>query len=81
MDVATSKYSNKVYKVPDGGKVYVKMGGDVNLTMGFIGRTKVIGAYVFTSYDYGWQNAQFFINQGAYYNQWDMLFKLALKIR
>jgi hypothetical protein len=79
--VATSKYSNMVYKVPDGGRVYVKMGGDVKLTMGVVGRTKVIGAYMFTNYDYGWQNAQFFINQEAYYNQWDMLFNLALKIR
>ena len=44
-------------------------------------KTKVIGAYMFTNYDYGWQKAQFFINQGAYYNQWDMLFELARKIR
>jgi hypothetical protein len=74
--VATSKYTDMVFKIPDGGRVYVKLGGDVKFTNG----SGVYDALKLVNRA-GWKNAQYFIDKGAYYNQWDMLFKLALQIR
>ena len=76
--IATSKYSDMVFKIPNGGRVKVLFGGDVKFTngYGFYSALKVVNRA-------GWQNAQYFINMGAYYGNdgWEMLFKLALMIK
>ncbi len=75
--VATSKYTNKVFKVPDGGSVKVSLGGEVDLSMGFVGRTKLIGYQLFISrsYEYGW------LPLSKLDSNWETLFKMALLIK
>ena len=81
--VATSKYTNQVFKIPDGGRIKVLPGGDVKFSSGF--KYDVAN---FVGYKAGWKDAQYFISRGAYYSNpakgiygWDELFRLALKIR
>ena len=58
--VATSKYSNLVYKVPDGGRIKVLLGGDVEILNSFKFNTSVFVAKIKTrlidgvTYNYGW---------------------------
>lgn len=81
--VATSKYTDMVFKVPDGGRVMVLLGGDVKFMNGYgtYDALKIINRA-------GWQNAQYFIDRGAYYTNaakriygWDELFRMALRIK
>ena len=59
--VATSKYKDMVFKVPDGGRVSVLEGGDVEFSSSFnIGGKE-------------WKNAQYFIDKGAYHTTKDVL--------
>ncbi len=69
--VATSKYANQVFKIPDGGKVLVGMGGSVEFTngYGFYEGLQLVNRA-------GWQNAQYFIDRGAY-EGWKSLFNAA----
>jgi hypothetical protein len=79
--VATSRYSCKVFKIPDDGRVIVRPGGNVKFVSGF-----KYDAANLMGYKAGWKCPQYFINQGAYYTTkdvigWDELFRLALRIR
>jgi len=70
--VATSKYTNQVFKIPDGGRVKILLGGDVNLTMGAWDRIKLTGYQIIKSnYKYGWMS----LNQLD--KNWETLFKMA----
>jgi RHS repeat-associated protein len=68
--VATSKYTNMVFKIPDGGRVKVLLGGDVKFTNGY-------GLYdiLRLTNKAGW------LPLSKLDNSWDMLFKLALSIK
>ena len=53
--VATSKYKDLVYKIPDGGRVKVLLGGDVALSMGFYDQAKLTAYQTLNpNYEYGW---------------------------
>jgi len=79
--VATSRYSCKVFKIPDDGRVIVMPGGNVKFVSGF-----KYDAANLVGYKAGWKCPQYFINQGAYNTTkdvvgWDVLFRMALIIK
>ena len=59
--VATSKFSDQVFKIPDGGRVMVKLGGDVAFRNGggLYDASKIFNRA-------GWQNNAYFFHEGAY---------------
>ncbi len=66
------KHADQVFKITDGTRVTVWPGGDVSSANGPV----IIGSIK----GYGWHDANYFIAQGAYDNQWDKLFELAKTI-
>jgi RHS repeat-associated protein len=75
--ISTSKYSDMVYKVPDGGRVMVTPGGNVKLSMSSYNRLKLNALQTFSSYQYGWLKSSFFERIGAYDIGWRILYKAA----
>jgi len=76
--VATSKFKNLIFKVPDGGTVKVTLGGEVNLNMDIAARTK-LGAYKLLKpdYQYGWLDRNYFRSINALDDNWNFLFRAA----
>ncbi|HNR19437.1 MAG TPA: FG-GAP-like repeat-containing protein [Bacteroidia bacterium] len=69
--VATSKFTDQVFKIPDGGRILVSQGGEVSFRNGFglyEGLQMVNRA--------GWQNLQYFSDKGAF-KDWINLFGAA----
>jgi hypothetical protein len=74
--VATSKYQHHVFKVPDGGRVKVTLGGDIELKMSAWGQAKLtLLKTVNPDYSYKW----LMLNQLD--DSWKTLFDMALKIK
>ena len=71
-----------VFKVPDGGKADVHLGGDVTLKMeGIKNRILLAGKQIIgPTYQYGWVDRTFFLKNGYYYDNWHQLFEYAKKI-
>jgi hypothetical protein len=70
--IATSKYFDQVFKIPDGGRVIVRLGGNVEFTNGGI----YYDALELLGIRCGWKDALYFQDQKAY-QDWESLFRLA----
>ena len=80
--VATSRYSDQVYKVPNGGRVYVNKGGNVKLSMRTIDRSLLSAKqFIDPSYQFGWVNKSYFQNINAYDQGWKYLYRIAPLLR
>ncbi len=80
--VATSRYANMIYKIPNGGRVYVGNGGNVKLSLGAINKTMLSAKQIIDpSYQYGWVNISYFQNINAYDYGWRFLYGIAPLIK
>jgi hypothetical protein len=79
--VATSKYTDMVYKIPDGGKVKVLLGGDVRLTNPFTTQIKASANDLYKCLRYGETYKFAWMSLNELDSSWEMLFKLSLIIK
>ncbi len=81
--MANIRYSDAVFKIPDGGRVIVNKGGDVPLSVNKVKLNAYKSYYKIRygqEYRYGWLNKSYFESINAYTKMWSSLFDKALLI-